>query len=122
MTIEDVIYDLIDEEPNVGGAAVIANDGTLLFQTDNWDLTSDVQNILDTIKEGASSILLLGLKYMIVENTPERVIGTNITGKGHVIFAPFDGGVLATYILPQVGPRDALFNVQSFAQKVQKEI
>lgn len=122
MSVESLIDNLLEEEPNVGGAAVISNDGTILYQTENWDLTSDVQNILDTIKEPASSILLLGLKYMIVENTPERVIGTNITGKGHVIFAPFDGGVLATYIVPQVGPRDALFNVQAFAQKLQGEV
>ena len=81
-------------------------------------IKSPDSKILDIVNNGGSSITLLGVKYMIVENTPERIIGTNITGQGHLIFAPFEHGVLVTYIIPQVGPRDALFNVQSFAQKL----
>ncbi|MBD3354025.1 MAG: hypothetical protein GF364_21260 [Candidatus Lokiarchaeota archaeon] len=117
MSVEEIIDGLLEEDQNVGGVAVIANDGTLVYQTENWDLTSEVQNVLDSVNAGSSTVLL-GVKYMIVERTPERIIGTNIQGKGHLIFAPFDGGVLATYILPQVGPREALFNVQSYAQKL----
>lgn len=119
--VENIIDELLDNEQNVGGAAVISDSGNLIYQTENWDLSPEIGNILNVVK-GGSSITLLGVKYMIVENTPERVIGTNVTGKGHIIIAPFQNGVLTTYILPQVGPRDALFNVQTFALKLNGKI
>lgn len=115
---ENLIDELIEEEQNVGGAAVISNSGELIFQTENWDLSSEIENILNVVESPKSSIILLDMKYMIVENTPERIIGTNLKGKGHLILAPFEKGVLVTYIIPQAGPRDALFNVQTFAQKI----
>ena len=68
-----------------------------------------------------TSIVIQGVKYMIVENTEERKIATNITGKGHVIICPVPiggTGALVCYINPQVGPRDALFAVQEYAKKL----
>lgn len=115
---ENLIDELIEVERNVGGAAVISNSGELISQTENWDLSSEIENILNVVESPKSTIILLDMKYMIVENTPERIIGTNIKGKGHIILAPFEKGVLITYIIPQAGPRDALFNVQTFAQKI----
>lgn len=115
---ENLIDELIEVERNVGGAAVISSSGELISQTENWDLSSEIENILNVVESPKSSIILLDMKYMIVENTPERIIGTNLKGKGHLILAPFEKGVLVTYIIPQAGPRDALFNVQTFAQKI----
>jgi len=62
---------------------------------------------------------------MVVENTEERKIGTNITGKGHLIICPIPiGGTggLVCYIDPAAGPRDALFTVQSYALKLNKTL
>ena len=118
MSTDKIIDELLDEELNVGGAAVITKAGGMVYQTENWDLRNEIPSILNLFESGGSSITLLGIKYMIVENTPERIIGTNITGQGHIIIAPFENGMLVTWIIPQVGPRDALFNVQTFAQKL----
>ena len=68
-----------------------------------------------------TNITIQGIKYMIVENTEERKIGTNITGKGHLIIAPVPiggTGALICYINPAAGPRDALFAVQTYALKL----
>ena len=62
-----------------------------------------------------------GRGYYIVENTEERKIGTNITGKGHIIICPIPiggTGALICYINPKVGPRDALFTAQEYALKL----
>jgi hypothetical protein len=130
--IEAIIDDLLNEEQNVFGVAIINRDGTLLTQTDNWDITGDlaqinelVQTKLELGQKGMTSISILGIKYMIVENTEERKIGTNITGKGHLIVAPVPiggTGALVCYINPQVGPRDALFVVQEYAKKLSEII
>ena len=126
--IESLIDSLINEEENVFGVAIISKEGSLLTQTENWDVSGDIGAINELIRnnpdlgqKGITAITIQGIKYMVVENTEERKIGTNITGKGHVIICPVPvGGTggLICYINPQVGPRDALLNVQDHAQKL----
>ena len=131
MSIENIIDELLDVEQNVYGVAIIGKDGTLLTQTENWDISGDLikedglnvllQAKLELGQKGMTSIVIQGVKYMIVENTEERKIATNITGKGHVIICPIPiggAGALVCYINPQVGPRDALFTVQDYAKKL----
>ena len=127
--IESIIDDLLSEEQNIFGVAIINKAGSLITQTQNWNLTTDldlINKLLGTQlalgQKGMSSITIQGIKYMIVENTEERKIGTNITGKGHIIIAPIPiggTGALICYINPQIGPRDALFTVQTYALKLQ---
>ncbi|MBN1799877.1 MAG: hypothetical protein JW891_00125 [Candidatus Lokiarchaeota archaeon] len=126
--IENIIDDLLNAEENVLGVAIVGKNGSLITQTENWDLSGDLQAInellnlkLELGQKGITSISLQGIKYMIVENTEERKIGTNVTGKGHVIIAPIPiggTGALICYINPAAGPRDALLNVQTYALKL----
>jgi len=126
--IETIIDELLNTEENIFGVAIISKSGTLITQTQNWDISSDLDKVNEILKakvelgqRGIPNISLQGIKFMIVENTEERKIGTNITGKGHVIIAPIPiggTGALICYINPQAGPRDALFTVQSFALKL----
>ena len=126
--IENIIDELLNEEQNIYGVAVIGLDERLITQTENWDITNDLETINELIltklelgAKGITSITIMGIKYMIVENTEERKIGTNITGKGHVIIAPIPiggTGALLCYINPQIDPRDALFTVQNYALKL----
>ena len=128
MSVESLIDDLLNEDPNIHGVAIIGKDGSLVTQTANWDVSADLGVINELIKDnpalgakGVTAIALQGIKFMVVENTEERKIGTNITGKGHIILAPVPvggtGGLLC-FINPQVGPRDALFAVQNYALKL----
>ncbi|UCC19389.1 MAG: hypothetical protein JSV62_14990 [Promethearchaeota archaeon] len=126
--IESIIDDLLNEEQNIFGVAIISQDGNLITQTENWNITNDLDLInellnqkLELGEKGISSITIQGIKYMIVENTEERKIGTNITGKGHIIICPVPiggTGALVCYINPQVGPRDCLFAAQDYALKL----
>ncbi|UCD01037.1 MAG: hypothetical protein JSV23_09150 [Promethearchaeota archaeon] len=126
--IESIIDDLLNEEQNIFGVAIISKDGNLLTQTENWNLTNDLDLInellnqkLELGEKGISSITIQGIKYMIVENIEERKIGTNIMHKGHIIICPVPiggTGALVCYINPQVGPRDTLFVAQKYAKKL----
>ena len=42
MSVENIIDALLDEEPNVHGVAIVGKDGTLITQTENWDITGDL--------------------------------------------------------------------------------
>lgn len=126
--IESIIDDLLDEESNIFGVGIISKAGILITQTDNWDLNTDLDLINKILNEklelggkGISSIVVQGIKYMVVENTEERKIGTSITGKGHLIICPIPiggTGALICYINPQAGPRDCLFTAQEYALKL----
>ena len=130
--IESIIDDLLSEEQNIFGVAIVNKSGSLITQTQNWNLTTDLEKINKLLgtqlalgQKGMPSITIQGIKYMIVENTEERKIGTNITGKGHIIIAPIPiggTGALICYINPQIGPRDALFTVQTYALKLQNQV
>lgn len=130
--LESLIDDLLDEEQNVYGVAIISKDGKLITQTENWDISGNLdqfkellQTKLELGEKGMSSINVQGIKYMIVENNPERKIGTNIKGKGHIIICPIPiggEGALICYINPQVGPRDALFTIQEYARKMESMV
>lgn len=130
--IESIINDLLNEEQDVFGVAVVSKTGNLITQTQNWDISQNLSTInemlqtkLELGQKGMTSISIQGIKYMIVENTEERKIGTNITGKGHIIIAPVPvggTGALICYINPRITPRDALFTVQTYAQKLQELI
>ena len=126
--IESIIDELLNTEENVFGVAIIGKDGNLITQTENWDVSGDLSVLnellhlkLELGEKGITSISIQGIKYMIVENTEERKIGTNVTGKGHLVIAPVPiggTGALVCYINPAAGPRDALYNIQEFAKKL----
>lgn len=126
--IEVIIDELLNAEQNIFGIAILNKDGILLTQTENWDVSNDLDQInellntnLELGQKGMTNITIQAIKYMIVENTEERKIGTNITGKGHIIICPIPiggTGALICYINPKVGPRDTLFTVQEYAQKL----
>jgi hypothetical protein len=121
MTIEQIVDSIfVETNMKVGGIGVLNKDGGIIHQTENWDLTTHASQIINLVQTNSGSVALFGVKYMIVEHTPERIIGTNVTGKGHIIIAPYEKGVLVTYILPEVGPRDVLFHIQEAAQKLNK--
>ncbi len=124
--ISVIINDLLNEEPNVIGVTLIGSDNQISFQTENWDLSQDLSGILNLIQatSGIGRITLQGINFMVVENTPERKIATNIKGKGHIIICPTgdNNAALVCYISPQAGPRDALFNVQEYAKKLKKKL
>jgi predicted regulator of Ras-like GTPase activity (Roadblock/LC7/MglB family) len=130
--IDSIINELLNEEQNIFGVAIVSTNGSLLTQTNNWDISADLEKINELIdtklelgQKGMTSITIQGLKYMIVENTEERKIGTNLKGKGHIIICPIPiggTGALITYINPRVGPRDALFAVQEYAKRLTNSV
>ena len=126
--IEGIIDDLLNVEENADAIAIIGKDGQIVTQTENWNVSNDLEIINELLNEklalgekGITSLSIQGIKYMIVENTEERKIGTNITGKGHVLICPIPiggPGALVAYVNPRAGPRDLLFNVQEYAKKL----
>ena len=121
--IEKIIDELVELEwYKVAAVTVMSSVGNIIYQVGgNWDLSSESKNVLGTLN-GSTSLILMGVEFMVVYNTPEAIIGTNNAGKGHVILAPFNGGILVCYILPNADPHNSLTNIQNTALKLNGKV
>ena len=48
--IETIIDELLNEEQNVFGVAVISQSGSIITQTENWNITNDIEQINELLK------------------------------------------------------------------------
>ena len=119
--IDELGIDALESNTKIAGVAVVSDSGNIVFQTDNWDLTNQTNIILNVIK-GARSFVLNDGEFSVVETTTEGIIGTNDSGMGHVIFAPFQGGVLVSYAMPQADPPKALAFLKTFAMRLNGKV
>jgi hypothetical protein len=119
--IKEIIDDLgikaLENNMNIAAAAVISDSGDLIFQTSNWNLTNQTQIVLDALR-GVSSFILNDLLFSVIETTAEGIIGTNDKGMGHILLAPFQGGVLVSYAMPRADPPKALAFLKAYAIKL----
>ena len=119
--IDELGIDALESNTKIAGVAVVSDSGNIVFQTDNWDLTNQTNVILNVIK-GARSFVLNDGEFSVVETTTEGIIGTNDSGMGHIIFAPFQGGVLVSYAMPQADPPKALAFLKTYAMKLNGKV
>lgn len=111
-TIDDLGIAAFEANIKVAAIAVMSNNGTLKYQTPNWDLSHQT-SIISNVIQGESSFVLSNTKYSVVEATKEGIIGTNDGGMGHVVIVPFQGGVIVSYVMPQGDPSQALNFIKS---------
>jgi len=119
--IDELGIAALEANTKITAVAVVSDSGDLVFQTDNWDLTNQTNIILNVIKGDRSFVLNDG-EFSVVETTTEGIIGTNDSGMGHVIFAPFQGGVLVSYAMPQADPPKALDFLKSYAMRLNGKV
>jgi ribonuclease HIII len=115
--IDELGIDALETNIKIAGVAVVSDSGKLILQTSNWDLSNQTHFILNVIK-GDRSFIFNDIEFSVVKTTTEGIIGTNESGMGHILFAPFQGGVLVSYALPQADPPKALSFLKSFAVKL----
>ena len=119
--IDELGIDALESNTKIAGVAVVSDSGNIVFQTDNWDLTNQTNVILNIIKGDRSFVLNDG-EFSVVETTTEGIIGTNDSGMGHIIFAPFQGGVLVSYAMPQADPPKALAFLKTYAMRLNGKV
>lgn len=115
-----LLEQILDINDAIGGVAMVDGTGAVLFQTENWDLRNEAPGIITTWTTCQGSITVMGVRYVIVENTPERLIGTNVTGKGHIMCVTAGTAKIIVYIEPTIGPTQVLNDVFLQAMKIGK--
>jgi len=104
----DVIDNLMRKDPSIIAAAVIQGKDTILYSTDNWDLSADVSKVISSWNSlTAQFIMISGVKYSILQCTSERLVATSIRGEGHILGAKDEEHKLIIYLEPDGEPMGA---------------
>ena len=110
--ITDLGNEALEQDTRIAGLAVISDNGELISQTSNLDLSGQTEVILEVVN-GAPSFTVNDTKFTVVETSSDGTVGTNEQGMGHLIVVPFRGGFLVSYAMPQADPSKALSFLQS---------
>ena len=113
---------ILDINENIYGVALVDGQGKVMAQTGNWQLQKDAPGIVNTWNANQGSVSILGVRYIVVENTPERLIATNATGKGHIMGVTAGPAKLIVYINPAIGPTVVLNDVFMSALRLAKAL
>ena len=102
------ISNILQMDPNITAITAIDANGTIVMQTENWDLSADIAGILGIWQGGGGSLNVQGIKYITLEAVPERLVGTNVQGQGSIVGMSVGSGKIIAYVSPAGEPRGAL--------------
>jgi len=96
-----VVYNLLQKDPSIIAAAVVQGSDTILYSTDNWDISADVSRVVSSWNSlTAQFIKISGVKYSVLQCTSERIVATSIRGEGHILGAKDEEHKLIIYLEP----------------------
>jgi len=98
---ETAVYNLMQSEPAIIAVAVIEGRNTIVYSTDNWDISEDVNRVSSAwSSQNAQFVMVSGVKYSMLQCTSERLIATSIRGEGHIVGAKDDERKILCYVEP----------------------
>ncbi len=113
-----IAAELMQNNPQITAIAVARNDGSVVWQTSNWNIVADVPQILQVQRTKGNSITVQGIKYSTISATPDRLVTTNVGGQGHIIVAKAgNNGWVIAYAVPDADHSMAYFDVARAAAK-----
>jgi len=88
--ISDEWKSLFESNPKLQAFAV-CKDGRIIWQTSNWDLVTEAQDLAQAAESAAPSVRANGLKYSRISSSPESYLGVSGGNKGHFLMALVQG-------------------------------
>ncbi|HDZ18772.1 MAG TPA: hypothetical protein ENH75_10800 [archaeon] len=77
---------LIKSESKTISSAIIEGEKNIVYSTENWDIGSDLDELNSVWKTNELKNLIIGgLKYVILQSTPERLVALTPDKKGGII-------------------------------------
>jgi len=102
------VYNLMQKDPSIIAAAVVQGRDSILYSTDNWDISADVAKVISNWSSmNAQFVMISGVKYSVLQCTAERLVATSIRGEGHILGAKDEEHKLIVYLEPDGEPMGA---------------
>ena len=110
---ETAVYNLMQRDPSIIAVAVIDPSNNIIYSTDNWDIRPDIGRVMSSWNSlNAQFIMISGVKYSMLAQTPEGFTATSIRGEGHVVAAKDEERRLIAYLEPDGNLLGAQMDVQ----------
>lgn len=108
---QEAVANLMQKDPTILAATVIEGNDNIVYQTDNWDITPDLDRVLSSWRgQNAQFIKISGVKYSMLQCTSERMAATSIKGEGSIVAAKDDEHKLIAYVSPDGDMRGAMMD------------
>ena len=69
---------------------VIKGDGSVLWQSNNWDLSADAKGLVSAVSSKAASIVQNQVKYSTMRTSPESLVAKSTAGNGIIVLAKIE--------------------------------
>ena len=114
-TIGNEWNQLYANNPKVQAFAV-SKEGTIVWQTENWNLVEDVSVIIKVLEEDKSKVTVGGVKYKRVSSSADSYIATADDNKGHLLIVKIDEKVWGiAFATPTAVPELSIIDVTKTA-------
>lgn len=121
--VNALITELWNRNENVSAITILANSNhSIIYQTNNWDLSADIGTILNTWTSQGGSIEVQGIRYSTLQCTPERLICRNVRGQGAIVAAKEGNIIGVAYLLPDADVGGSYVDVARCVGAINKEI
>ena len=96
---ESLVGNLLEIMPSIYAVAIIEIINEIVYSTDNWDISADIENIcLCWDNRNAPIIYISGIKYTILECEIDSMVATSLQGQGHIVGCKDSDRRIITYV------------------------
>jgi hypothetical protein len=109
--VQTAVSNLMQKDPNIIAVAVLEGKKDIVFQTDNWDVSPDIDRVISSwVGQNAAFIKMSGVKYSMLQCTEERMAATSVKGEGSIVAAKDDEHKIIAYVSPDGDMRGAMMD------------
>jgi len=101
---KSIIKSLQKHYSDANEVVVFGNKGKVIYSTSNWSVSKDIKTVLASWSSGSAQFVNMnGIRYSVLQISPERFIATNRKKKGHLVGASILGSEI--YLIAHIRPK-----------------
>ena len=119
---ENIGNNLMEIMPSIYAIAIIDKNNDMIYSTDNWDISSDIESICsswDSMK--APFITISGIKYTMLECEIDSLVATSLRGQGHIVGCKDEERRIITYVEPNGDIKAAIVEISRILAKIRSK-
>lgn len=115
--IDNVVKVLFGTNKTIGAVAILDYNGRVVYTTKNWKV--DGSRVINSWRRREPSVSVQNVRYSTLQATEERLVATNVYGKGHIVMSTIRGkGLLIVYVLPKGDAQGSYADVYRTADQI----
>lgn len=112
-----------DSGHKIQAFGVITTNGRVLWQSNNWNLTSDAASLSAAVSGRATSVVQNQVKYSTIRTTPESLVARSVSGNGTLILARIDNDkFVIAWAAADAAPDQVYVDVDRAAKRLKGKI